>query len=223
MLYSTTISVGGLLQVIVGITNPPAVATITWTLVSYEYYNSASNYGQQIQSTSAYAVYQSAGTPQSSNKLRMLPFNTKVYSTDHTPFRIAFKLSDDPPSLPDLLDFWTPYTMVLSGFEALSAPNNFQFFSCQFKEYSLLPSPAQPVLPNSYWNWKEETQYIPLYAYCRKDAAGNLVIEMPRVKPLSNSMFYELVVMPTGPGMSKAGFSVVSDTQFRLIATPGSC
>ena len=123
--YSRVISVSGEIQVIVGITNPSSASTITWTIKSYEYYIDASNYGQQIESTSTYTLYRPTGTEQMRNQIRMLPFNTKVYSTDHTPFRIAFKLSDDPPSLPDALTFDLSYNMILSGFDALSTPDNF--------------------------------------------------------------------------------------------------
>lgn len=48
----------------------------------------------------------------------MQPFNTKVYSTTHSAFRIAFKLSDAPPTLPDNLDYDLGYKMVLIGYNA---------------------------------------------------------------------------------------------------------
>ena len=54
----------------------------------------------------------------------MLPFNTKVYTNNHSPFRIAFKLSDTPPSLPDNLDYPTYHT-ILSDFNSLSSFTDF--------------------------------------------------------------------------------------------------
>ena len=40
------LSVSGLIQVVLGITNPSV--PVVWTLISYEYYFSPTNYGQQI-------------------------------------------------------------------------------------------------------------------------------------------------------------------------------
>lgn len=57
----------------------------------------------------------------------MLPFVTRIYSTDYTPFRVAFRLSDVPPELPDDLDYPT-YTMIFSGFELVDAPIDFTDF-----------------------------------------------------------------------------------------------
>ena len=85
------------MQVVVGITNPNLV--ITWTLKSYEYYIDATNYGLQLQKTVVYQPTDDTGTEQSRNQIRMLPFVPKIYSSAYTPFRIAFKLSSDSPSL----------------------------------------------------------------------------------------------------------------------------
>ena len=152
----------------------------------------------------------------------MFPFNTKVYSDVHSPFRIAFKLSDAPQ--PDYLDYYTPYYMVLKGFEGFSAPDLFTHFSCIFKEYTSEPSEApQSPLSNSYRNWKQSTQFIPLYAYCSKTAADTIEIEMPRIKHLSIFSYYELVILPTGPSLPQTGFDNYFDSEFRLIAMPTSC
>ena len=58
----------------------------------------------------------------------------------------------------------------------------------------------------------QETQYIPLYAYCEKSVTGELIIEMPRIKALENTKYYELVIMPTGPALSQTGFANNWDT-----------
>jgi hypothetical protein len=46
------LSVSGLIQVVVGITNPST--PVLWTLKSYEYYFNAANYGLQIWSNVTY-------------------------------------------------------------------------------------------------------------------------------------------------------------------------
>jgi hypothetical protein len=121
--YTSTLSVSGLIQVIVGIVNP--TVPVTWTIKSYEYWFSASNYGQQLETTVLYTPNVEAGAEQKRSQMRMLPFNTKVYSTVHTPFRIAFKISDNPPSLPNDIDFDLGHKMILKGFDALPSFNNF--------------------------------------------------------------------------------------------------
>lgn len=133
--YINTLSVSGLIQVVVGIRNPSVA--VTWTLKTYEYWFNAANYGQQIETTVVYTPNVEAGTEQLRSQIRMLPFNTKVYSTTHTPFRIAFKISNSPPSLPDNMDYDLGYKMILKGFDALPSFTNFE---CLFKEYTLEPS-----------------------------------------------------------------------------------
>lgn len=104
------------------------------------------------------------GTKQQRFQIRTLPFVTKVYSTVHTPFRIAFKISNSPPSLPDIIDYDASQKMILQGFDGIPTYTNYE---CLFKEYTLEPTEAiQSPLANSYRNWKQHTQYIPLYAYC---------------------------------------------------------
>lgn len=57
----------------------------------------------------------------------MLPFVTKIYSTAYSPFRIAMKFSNIPPSLPDNLDYPT-YSMILTDFDLLDIPDDFTNF-----------------------------------------------------------------------------------------------
>lgn len=129
--YSRTFSSSGFIQVIVGITNPSTV--VTWTVKSYEYYIDGTNYGLQLEATTTYTPTVATGTEQSRSLIRMMPFNTKVYSTSHSPFRIAFKLSNEPPSLPDDLDYASNYFMVLTDVDEFSSFSNFE---CMYKEYS---------------------------------------------------------------------------------------
>lgn len=205
--YTRTLSVSGLIQVVVGVVNP--TTPVTWTIKSFEYWFSSSNYGQQIESTVVYTPNVETGAEQRRSQIRMLPFNTKVYSTVHTPFRIAFKISNSPPSLPDDIDYDLGHKMILKGFDALPSFTNFE---CLFKEYTLEPTEApQTPLPNPYRNWKQNTQYIPLYAYCNKTGL-DLDIEAPRTKPLSINNYYELVIMPTGIGLTQTGFSNAFDS-----------
>ena len=62
----------------------------------------------------------------------MFPFVTRIYSTDYSPFRIGFKLSDNPPSLPDDVDY-PNYNMILSKFDLFDVPDNFTDFLCTFR------------------------------------------------------------------------------------------
>jgi hypothetical protein len=62
--------------------------------------------------------------------MRMLPFNTKVYSNVHSPFRIAFKISNSPPSLPDTIDYDALQSMILRNLDAVALYPNFE---CLFK------------------------------------------------------------------------------------------
>lgn len=121
--YTRVLSVSGLIQVVVGIVNPTTM--VTWTIKTYEYWFDASNYGQQIQSTTTYTPNVQAGTEQKRSQMRMLPFTTKVYSNVHTPFRIAFKISDSPPTLPDDIGYDLGHKMILKGFDALPSFTNF--------------------------------------------------------------------------------------------------
>lgn len=55
-----TLSVSGLLQVIVGVLNPST--PVTFTLKSYEYYISSTNFGEQILTTTIYQTNPMVGT-----------------------------------------------------------------------------------------------------------------------------------------------------------------
>ena len=125
--HTRTFSNSGFVQVIIGITNPSIA--ITWTIKSFEFFIDSTNYGLQFEKTVVYTPTTATGTKQSKSLIRMLPFNTRVYSSVHTPFRMAFKLSNDPAFLPDDLIYGT-HTMVLSDFDALASFTNFE---CLFK------------------------------------------------------------------------------------------
>lgn len=58
--YTKTLSVSGLLQVIVGVLNPST--PVTFTLKSYEYYISSTNFGEQILTTTIYQTNPMVGT-----------------------------------------------------------------------------------------------------------------------------------------------------------------
>lgn len=113
--FTNTLSVSGLIQVVVGIINPNT--PITWNIYSYEYYYSATNYGQQGFGTTTYTPNDVGNTQQKRTQLRMLPFNTKVYSSTQSAFRMVFKLSSNP-SLPTSIDYLLGYRLVLQQFTA---------------------------------------------------------------------------------------------------------
>lgn len=225
--FTTTLSESGPIQVVVGITNPSA--PVTWTIKGYEFWLPNGAYGLQIMNTVVYTPNVETGTEQSRSQIRMQPFTTKVFSTTHTPFRIAFKLSNSPPSLPDVIDYDAGQSMILRGLDAVALFPNFE---CLFKEYTLEPTEApQSPLLNPYRNWKQHTQYIPFYAYCIKSGT-DLLIEPPRTRGLSINNYYELVVMPVGAPavvgasltvLSQTGFNNLYDSQYRLITIPDSC
>ena len=93
------------------------------------------DYGLQFTKTAVYTITDYTGIEQKRSQMRMLPFVTRVYSTAYTPFRIAFKLNNIPPSLPDSVSY-PGYSMIISKFELFDAPDNFTNFECTFKEYT---------------------------------------------------------------------------------------
>lgn len=141
----------GLLQVIVGLTNPSA--PITFTVIGYEYYITSTNYGSIFVGTGTYTPTVLSGvTVMQANQLKMYPFYTKIYSSTFAPIRIGFKLS------PAISTITAPgYYFIINNLDVVAS---FTYFQCLIRAFSTYPtSNQQTIFPNSYRNYKQRTQH----------------------------------------------------------------
>lgn len=207
---TTSFTTTGLVQVIVGITNPST--PITFTVTGYEYYLSATNYGSIFSGTGTYTPTVLSGvTVMQANQLKMYPFFTKIYSSTFAPFRIGFKLSTAISTIT-----FPSYYFLISNLDSIALFTNFQ---CLIRAFSSSPaSNMQTIFPNSYRSYKQRTQHENIFVPCIKVAAG-LQISIPG-PGLQSGIFYELVVSPAGT--TQSGFANAPDSIFSIIVHPAS-
>ena len=106
----------------------------------YEFYVSTTDYGQTIEATFDYISHSFLcnGACLARSSMRMYPFNTMVASTQ-SPFRVAFKMSNAPPLLPDSLDFSLGDSIIIRDVDVFPSSVGGSFFECFFKEYANSP------------------------------------------------------------------------------------
>jgi hypothetical protein len=208
--FGTAFTTTGLIQVIIGITNP--ATPITFTITGYEYYISSTNYGISLTGSGTYTpvVYTGVNVMQA-NQLKMYPFNTKIYSSTSAPIRVGFKLSSSIGTIT-----FPTYYLVINNLNVISG---FTQFQCLIRSFSTSPTSNQQIIfPNSYRNYKQRTQHEDMAVTCTLITAG-LQILIPG-SGLQSNIFYELVIMPAGT--TQSGFPNLSDNLFSVIAHPSA-
>ena len=110
--YNRPFSAGGLMQIIVGVTNQPS--PITFYLKLYKWYFSPTNYGLLIDSQATYTPYVVSATQTLStmNYIRPYPFYTRVYSDVFAPLRFTFKFPTTMTTPLDILNNITTYMLL---------------------------------------------------------------------------------------------------------------
>jgi len=108
----------GVVQVIIGITN--INVNTNFNLKLYSYYYDANTYGLLIDTSGVYVPWTTTGkSVMTRGQTRMYPFNTKVYSSTMTPYRMGFKLSSLSPSL--VYSLPAVNFFILDGFDILAS------------------------------------------------------------------------------------------------------
>lgn len=163
------------MSVIFGSINPTTSNTFTISL--YEYYYSSTSYGISASGTCTYTplIPTTISNIQSRNQIRMNPFNTLVYSSVASPFRIGFKLSTTP-SLPTSLSYLTnSFTLV-----DLAILSPYTAYECIFKQYNS-PFIATSPFSTSYQNYLQRTDYIVLDSLCALGNSTSLNVWLPNI------------------------------------------
>jgi len=218
-----TYNSAGLIQLIVGITNP--ATPVVFTLTGYEYQiQSATNFAVSFTGTATYRPQVLSGvTVMSSGQLNMYPFFTKIYTdSNNAPRRVAFKLASSSP-LPSSLTH--PYNFMLM-IEQIDLAL-FSTFECIIRGWSLEPTTApQSSFTNSYRSYKQRTQHTRSYVNCGFNGVNKtaLSIDIPHDLGLdATAKFYELVILPTSTGTAAPGFPNKNLPLFKLLTLPNSC
>lgn len=171
------------LTVTLGITNPASAAS--FTLVHYTKYVSATMYWTAISTSVTYAVDATeTATLLTKSLMYMYPVRARISNTANSPIRVRFRLPASSGS-----------TDTVNG--ALHELRHSQFsssstYECWFIEFSSLK------------NMGQQTQNTYLSSPCY--SSGTLLtLPTPRISPLTNTNYYELIVMPIGISGCTAG------------------
>lgn len=133
--FNRPFSVGGLIQVVIGVVNQANTLPVKFTLRMYKWWRSTNDHGLLIESDYTYTPFSlTAGKLlQSRNQMRQYPFYTRFYSDAYAPFRMAFKF---PPTMTLPISYLNDLTtfMILDDFDAIApfaaVP---QIFECYLK------------------------------------------------------------------------------------------
>lgn len=119
--FGNPFSVGGLIQVVIGVVNQADIAPIKFTLRMYKWWRSTSDYGLLLEKEETYTPLSLSSNQflQLRNQIRQYPFYTRLYSDAYAPFRIAFKF---PPTMTLPISYLNDATtfMILDDFDRIT-------------------------------------------------------------------------------------------------------